>query len=109
MTAYRDEIALRQKPVESLRPADFAKALRQGRAGLRLTAGADDPHAERGAEPADFASNPAGADDADGLALYEKRSIGAMVERTGFAIDCRLVEAHREMQDAGQRIFGDRQ
>ena len=100
---------MRQKPVESLRPADFAEALRQGRAGLRLTAGADDPHAERGAEPADFGSNPAGANNADGLTLHEKRSIGAMVERTGFAIDCRPVEAHREMQDAGQRIFGDRQ
>src|SRR3954466_7349619 len=39
LTAYCDEIALRQKPVESLRPADFAEALQQGRAGLRLTAG----------------------------------------------------------------------
>src|SRR5215212_9280754 len=61
LTAYCDEIALRQKPVESLRPADFAKAVRQGRAGLQLTAGADNTHAKRGAEPAHFGSDPASA------------------------------------------------
>src|SRR5215213_377228 len=87
LTAYCDEIALRQKPVESLRPADFAKTLRQGRTGLRLTAGADNTHAERGAEPADFGSNPAGANNAHSLVLYEKRLIGAVVERAGFAIN----------------------
>src|SRR5215212_7834401 len=99
LTANCDEIALRQKPVESLRPADFAEALRQGRTGLRLTAGADNTHAERGAEPADFGSDPAGPNNAHSLALYEKRLIGAMVERTGFAVNCRPVEAHREVQN----------
>lgn len=94
--------------VESLRPADFAEALRQGRTGLRLTAGADNTHAERGTEPADFGSNPAGANNAHGLALYEERSICTMVERTGFAINCRSAEAHREVQNASQCIFGDR-
>src|SRR5439155_23345432 len=107
LAADHDEIAVRQKPVECLRPADLAKALRQRRARLRLTAGADDPHAERSAQPADFAPDPAGADYADGLALYEKRPIGSMIECAVFAIDRRAVEAHREMQNASDGIFRD--
>src|ERR1700730_14991584 len=58
LTADHDEIALRQQPVECLRPADLAKALRLRRARLRLTAGANDPHAERRGQPADFAPDP---------------------------------------------------
>src|SRR4051812_45183225 len=38
LTAYCDENALRQKPIESLRRADFAKALRQGRRWAGATA-----------------------------------------------------------------------
>src|ERR1700730_8612369 len=107
LAADHDEIAVRQKPVECLRPADLAKALRQRRAPLWLPAGANDPHAERGAQPADFAPDPAGADHAGGFALYEERPIRPMIERAGFAIDRRAVEPHREMQNASDCIFGD--
>jgi len=57
----------------------------------------------------DLAADPTGADHTGGLALDEERPIGPMIELAGFAIDRRMVEAHREMQDAGHGIFRDRQ
>ena len=112
---YPPEVAVESCPVKGryrlqcLRPADLAKALRQRRARLRLAAGADDPHAERGAQPPDLAPDPTSADHADGLAVDEERPIGPMIERAGLAIDRRPVEAHCEMQNASDGIFRDRQ
>src|SRR5471032_631308 len=73
-----------------------------------MAASADDPHAERRAEPPDLLSDPAGSDNTYGLALDQQRSIGAMIKGSSCAIDRGAVEAHREIQNAGDRIFGDR-
>src|ERR1700722_269880 len=72
LAADHHEVALRQKPVDRPGPGDLAEALRQGRTWLRVAAGAEDPHAKRGAQPAYFEPDPAGANHADGLALYEQ-------------------------------------
>jgi len=63
------DIAFRQKPIEIAGAAELAEPRRQRFARVRLAAGADDPHAERGAEPADLEPDPAGADDTRGLAF----------------------------------------
>ena len=39
--------------------------------------------------------------------MDEERPIGSMIERAGFAIDRRPVEAHCEMQNASDGIFRD--
>jgi len=59
------------------------------------------------AQLADLAPDPASADHADGLAVDEERPIGPVIERAGFAIDRRPVEAHCEMQNASDGIFRD--
>src|SRR5205823_433861 len=76
----RDEIAVRQKPVEIPGAADLAEPRWHGLARLRTTPGAHNPHAECRAEAADIASDTAGADNAGGLALDQQRPIGAMIE-----------------------------
>src|SRR6266550_1275389 len=70
LAADRDDIGIRQEAVEIVGAAEFAEALRQWLARLRrAAAGADDPHAEGGAEPADIEPDAAGADDAGRLAF----------------------------------------
>src|SRR6202030_1951127 len=79
LTADHDKIALRQKAVESRGAAHFAEPRRQGVARARVAPGADNAHADSSAEPADIAPDAAGADDAGGFALDQKRAIGAVV------------------------------
>src|SRR5271156_2962825 len=109
LAADHDEVALRQKAVEIRGAAHFAAPRRQGVVRLRVAPGADDPHADRSAEPADVAPYPAGADDAGGLAFDQKRPVGAVLESAGAAIGNGAVEALGEVQYAGQRIFRHRQ
>src|SRR6516162_8444932 len=67
LAADHHEIALRQEPIEILRPTKLAESRWQGPAWVRVAAGADDPHAEGGAEFADIEPDSAGAHDARGL------------------------------------------
>src|SRR5690242_6630189 len=76
LAAHDDEVALRQHAVEVRGAPQFGEAGRQWLAGGRSgAAGADDPHPERGAEPADIEPDPSGADDAGGLALDQERAV----------------------------------
>src|SRR5262249_39077249 len=75
LTADHHEIALRQEPIEILRPAKLAESRWQRPVRVRLAAGAHDPHAEGSAEFADIEPDTAGAHDARSLALQQKRSI----------------------------------
>src|SRR6516164_1146768 len=109
LAADHHEIALRQEPIEILRSAKLAEPRWQGPVRLRMAAGADDPHAEGGAEFADIEPDSAGAHDARGLAFQEKRSISAMVEHARAPIDRGAVEALGKVQNTGQRIFSHRQ
>ena len=109
MAADHDEIAVRQKPVEIRGAPHFTEPRRKGFIGARVASGADDPHADSGAEPADIAADAAGADDAGGLAFDQKRPIGTVVEGAGAAIEDGAVEALGEMQNPGQRVFRHRQ
>src|SRR5438105_4547294 len=87
LAAHDDEIALRQQAVELRGAGQFAETWRQRLAGTRRCAACpDDPHAERGAEPADIAPDAAGADDAGGLAFDQQRAIGAMIESAAIAV-----------------------
>ena len=64
LAAYHHEIALRQEPIEIPGAAKLAESRWQAPVRVRLTAGADDPHAEGGAELADIEPDSAGAHDA---------------------------------------------
>src|SRR5439155_20866834 len=71
LTADRDDIGIRQKAVEIGGAAQFAEALRQWLARLRrVAAGADDPHAERGAKPAGIEPDAARAERAGPLSFH---------------------------------------
>src|SRR5215471_7560866 len=63
------EIAVRQESIEIPSAAKLAKSRRQALDWVRVAAGAEDAHAERGAESADIEPNPAGAHDARRLAF----------------------------------------
>src|ERR1700704_251452 len=77
LAADRDDIGIGQKAVELGGAAEFAEALRQWLAPLRRgAAGADDPHAERGAELADIEPDAAGADNEGRLALDHQWPVG---------------------------------
>src|SRR6266436_2389170 len=69
LAADHHEIAPRQEPIEILRPAELVESGWQWRARVRVAAGAEDPHTERGAKFTDVASDSAGAEDARGLAF----------------------------------------
>src|SRR6516225_7237317 len=56
LAADHDEIARRQVAVEILGPAELAEPVQQTVARFGTAAGADDPHAECSAEPADIAA-----------------------------------------------------
>ena len=75
LTADHDKIAGGEKPVEIRRAADLGEPGRQGLARLRRAPGADDPHAEPGAEPPDILADAAGADDTDRLAIEQQRAV----------------------------------
>src|SRR6516162_4247267 len=109
LAADHHEIALRQEPIEIPGAAKLAESRWQGPVWVRMAAGADDPHAEGGAEFTDIEPDSAGAHDARSLAFHEKRSIGAMVEHGRAAIDCGAVQALGKVQDTGQRVFSHRQ
>src|SRR5215469_14117179 len=64
LAADHHEIALRQEPVEIRGAAKLVESRWQGPVRVRLAAGADDPHAEGGAELADIEPDSAGAHDA---------------------------------------------
>src|ERR1700730_17708921 len=106
MTADNDEVADRQGTIEIPGAADLAKPRRRGLVRLRATPGAHNPHAERGAEPADIAADAAGADDAGGLALDQQRPIGAMIENAFGAVDGGAMQALGKMQNTRHRVFG---
>src|ERR1700674_3987063 len=53
LAADHDEIAVRQEPIEILGAAKLAESCWQGLDWGRVAAGAEDPHAEGGAEFAD--------------------------------------------------------
>jgi hypothetical protein len=55
-----------------------------------------------------LATDAAGADDAQGLALQQQRPIGAVVECAGRAVIQRAVQFLGEMQDTGDGIFRHR-
>src|SRR5579871_1557572 len=109
LAADHHEIALRQEPIEIPGAAKLAESRWEGPVWVRLAAGADDPHAEGGAEFTDIEPNSAGAHDARSLAFQLKRSICAMVEHARAPIDCGTVEALGKMQNTGHRIFSHRQ
>ena len=71
----------------------------------RPAAGADNPHAKGVAEPTDFAPDSTDADHAHGLALQQQRSIGAMGEAAGLAINRRTGQTLGEVQYTGERVF----
>src|SRR5215470_8801709 len=104
LAADDDEIALRQKSIEVVSAAELTEPRRQF-TRLGVKAGAENAHAEGGAEPAHIAPNAAGADDADGLAFHQQRPVGAVVEATRPAIDGRVMQTLREEQDCGYRVF----
>src|SRR5580700_7029303 len=70
LAADHHEIALRQEPIEILRPTKLAESRRQS--PLRATAGADHPHAQRSTEFTDIEPDSAGAHDARSFAFHEK-------------------------------------
>ena len=109
LAADHHEIALRQEPIEIPGAAKLAESRRQGPVWVRVAAGADDPHAEGGAEFTDIEPDSAGAHDARSLAFQKKRSIGAMVEHAGVAIGRRAVEALGKVQNTGHSVFSHRQ
>jgi hypothetical protein len=69
LAADHNEIAIRQEPIEIPGATKLAEPRRQGQARLRVAAGTEDPHTERGAESTDIAPDSAGAHDACGLAF----------------------------------------
>ena len=67
LAADHHEIALRQEPIEIPGAAKLAESRWQGPVWVRVAAGADDPHAEGGAEFTDIEPDSAGAHDARSL------------------------------------------
>src|ERR1700724_3381422 len=67
LAADHHEIALRQEPIEIPGAAELAESRWQGPVWVRVAAGADDPHAEGGAEFTDIEPDSAGAHDARSL------------------------------------------
>jgi hypothetical protein len=88
---------------------DFGEPRGQGLIRDRVVAGANDPHAEGGAEAADLYADPAGADDAGGLAVQHKRPIHPRTKCARVPIDGGTVEALGKVQDTSHRVFRDRQ
>ena len=66
-------------------------------------------HAERRAKSADLETDPAGADDAGGLAVQQERPVCTRAERRRVAIHGGARETLGEVQDAGHRVFRHRQ
>src|SRR5215469_1440076 len=64
LAANHHEIALWQEPIEIPGAAKLAESRWQGPVWVRVAAGADDPHAEGGAEFTDIQPDSAGAHDA---------------------------------------------
>src|SRR5207244_6338006 len=93
LTADHDEIADREVAIEITGHADLTEPRRHGLAPRRAAPGADDPHAECGAEAADIAADAAGADDAGGLTLDQQRPIGAVVEGAFGAVEGGAMQA----------------
>src|ERR1700756_4094821 len=69
MAADHNKIALRQEPIEIPRPAKLAESYWQRLVPVSVTARADDPHAEGGAEFTDIEPDSACAHDARSLAF----------------------------------------
>ena len=69
LAADHHEIALRQEPIEITGAAKLAESRWQGPVWVQVAAGADDPHAERGAESTNIEPDPAGAHDTRNLAF----------------------------------------
>jgi len=69
LAADHNKIAIRREPIEIPGAAELAEPRRQGEAWLRVAAGTENPHTERGAESTDIAPDSAGAHDARSLAF----------------------------------------
>jgi hypothetical protein len=80
LAADHNKIAIRQEPIEIPGAAKLAESQWQGPAWVRVAAGAQDPHAEGGAEFTNIEPDSAGTHDARCFTLQQKRSICAMVE-----------------------------
>ena len=106
LAADRDEVALREQVVQPARAPDLAEAVTR-RSGTPPRA--DDPHAERRAEPADLAPDAARPDHADRLAGELDGRVVRRPEPPLGALGLRDVKPLREVQDAGDRVLRDRQ
>src|SRR5262249_22743882 len=108
LAADHHEIALRQEPIEISGAAKLAESRWRGPVWVRVAAGADDPHAEGGAEVTNIEPDSAGAPDARNLSFQHKRSRCAMVEHARAPIDRGAVEALGKVQNTGHRVFRHR-
>ena len=103
-----NDIAVRQETIKVVGAGDFGEPRGQGLIRDRVAAGANDPHAEGGAEAADLYADPAGADDAGGLAVQHKRPIHPRTKCARVPINGGTVEALGKVQDTSHRVFRDR-
>src|SRR5579875_1671408 len=101
LAADHDKIALPQEPVEVGGSADFGETRRQRFAGAWRPTGADNAHAEAGAQPSDIPPDAAGADHTATLAVELHRPVAAVVENPGLAVLGDTVEGFGEIKDAG--------
>ena len=63
-------------------------------------------HSRSGTQAPDVLPDPAGADDAHGLALEQHRTVGAVVESMTLSIAMRVREPSREVEEAGENVLG---
>src|SRR5262249_12237718 len=96
-------------PIEIPGAAKLAESRWQGPVWVRVAAGADDPHAEGGAEVTDIAPDSAGGPGARSLTFQYKRSVCAVVEPPPPPTGRGAVEALGKVQNTGRRVFRHRQ
>jgi hypothetical protein len=104
LAADRHHVAVRQVFVELRRAAKCCETLRLPPVRRSRAAGADDPHAQRGAQPPNLLADAVGTNDADGLPLQQQRPVVRRTERPRQTIRGCPGQALGDVHDPSHRI-----